>query len=304
MPDLLLGAAVVAAAGLATGLWLIICGLLPRHIRLSDVFATLSDEPTAAIRPAGPVVVADPSSRLEHAGAWLYQHGRIPLPAATVRALSLHGRSIGDYFVHKTVLAVGGLALPSLAAFALRPFTGSLGGLPVGLGLLAGIAGWFWPDFALRNQQTQTSADAAEAVNTFFDLVVLERLANVSATQALEAAAQLSSTPVFVRIRGALEVARLEQRPPWQDLRRLAHDLDLPPIADLADIMRLDDQGAALAEVLTARLKELRDAHLSRERAAAHQVSERMTLWMTIPVIIFALVFLIPPLLTIAGTTP
>ncbi|MGI5951285.1 MAG: hypothetical protein ACOX61_05495, partial [Brooklawnia sp.] len=76
---------------------------------------------------------------------------------------------------------------------------------------------------------------------------------------------------------------------------------NLPSIADLADVMRLDDQGAALAGVLAARVKELRDAHLNAERVRAHQASERMTLWMSIPVLIFALIFLIPPLLRIAG---
>ena len=50
-----------------------------------------------------------------------------------------------------------------------------------------------------------------------------------------------------------------------------------------------------------SRVKELRDAHLGRERTAANQTSERMTLWMSIPVVIFALTFLFPPLLKIAG---
>ena len=154
---------------------------------------------------------------------------------------------------------------------------------------------------ALRNQQQQTNADAEEALNTLFDLVVLERLANMSATQAMAAAARLSDVPVFVHIRGALERARLEQRPPWTDLHRLSRELELPSIADMADVMRLDDQGAALAGVLTARVKELRDAHLTRERVRAHQASEAMTLWMSIPVVVFALAFLIPPLLTMSG---
>lgn len=166
---------------------------------------------------------------------------------------------------------------------------------------ICGVIGWFWPDFALRNQQQQTNADAEEALNTLFDLVVLERLANMSATQAMAAAARLSDVPVFVHIRGALERARLEQRPPWTDLHRLSRELELPSIADMADVMRLDDQGAALAGVLTARVKELRDAHLTRERVRAHQASEAMTLWMSIPVVVFALAFLIPPLLTMSG---
>lgn len=302
MPDLLQSVAVIAAAAFAGGVWLVACGLIPRHVRLSDALGMLvGDAPGPAAATPGTPVVADPSSRLERAGAWLYQHARLPLPQATVRALVLQGRSIGDYFVHKLVLALGGLLLPSLLAFALRPLTGTLGSIPIGVGLVCAVIGWLVPDLELRNHQHQTNADAEEALNTFFDLVVLERLANRSAAQSLEAAARLSDVPVFVRIRGALELARLEQRPPWNNLYRLAHELDLPPLADMADVMRLDEQGAALAGVLTSRVKELRDAHLARERTRAHQTSERMTLWMSVPVVVFALAFLIPPLLTMAG---
>ncbi|MDI9627815.1 MAG: hypothetical protein QM286_04620 [Acidobacteriota bacterium] len=301
MSDPTLAAAITAAILAAVGLWLVICGLLPRQIRLSDALGVLISGTDSDTAEQGPVVVADPTSRLELAGAWLYQSARLPLSASAMRALMLQGRSIGDYFVNKLVLALGGLVLPQLLVLAVRPLVGPLGAIPVGVGLICGVVGWFWPDLALRNQQQQTNADAEEALNTLFDLVVLERLANMSATQAMAAAARISEVPVFVQIRDALERARLEQRPPWSDLHRLSRELELPPIGDMADVMRLDDQGAALAGVLAARVKELRDAHLTRERARAHQASERMTLWMSIPVIIFALAFLIPPLLTMSG---
>lgn len=293
--------AVFAAAVTAAGCWLVVSGLVPRHVRLADAFGVLAGGAHGVATETGPVLVADGSSRLERGGAWLYQHARLPLSTGTMRTLMMQGRSIGDYFVHKLVLGLGGLIIPPIFGAAVRPLVGSLGSVPVGVGLVCAVVGWLWPDITMRRQRAQTSADATEALNTYFDLVVLERLANLSATQSLEAAARLSDVPIFVRIRTALEQARLEQRPPWADLRRLARELELPPIADIADIMQLDDQGAALAEVLSARVKELRDAHLSAERVRAHQTSERMTLWMSIPVVIFALIFLIPPLLKIAG---
>ena len=301
MVDLGHAIAVSSAAALALGIWLVIGALLPAPARLADAFALLDGSQRERTAELGPSLIADQASRLEHGGAWLYQHARLPLPATTARLLTLQGRSIGDYFVHKLVLTIGGLIAPGLLALALGPLLPGLGAVPIGFGLLLGVLGWLWPDIAMRNQQHQTSSDAAEALNTFFDLVVLERLANLSGTQALEAAARLSDVPVFVSIRGALERARLEQRAPWADLHRLAKELELPQIADMADVMRLDDQGASLAEVLMSRVKELRDAHLGRERTAANQTSERMTLWMSIPVVIVALTFLIPPLLKIAG---
>ena len=61
--------------------------------------------------------------------------------------------------------------------------------------------------------------------------------------------------------------------------------------------MTMDEHGAALAATLRARVKELRDAHLTRQKIAAQEVSERMTVFMVVPAMVFGLIFLVPPLL-------
>lgn len=169
------------------------------------------------------------------------------------------------------------------------------------MALALGALGWCWPDLSLRAGSKRTRFEADEALLTLFDLVMLERMANRSATQALSAAASVSDVAIFRRVRGVLAQAGLEQRPPWDGLRRLAHDLRLPPLEDLADIMQLDEQGASLTEALAARVEELRDAHLSAGRMEAQEVSERMTLWMALPVMVFGLSFIAPPLMRLAG---
>lgn len=300
MVDPLFAISVTAAAVALGGVWLGVIGMMPRQIRLDDAFAMLAGTQSQPAKQAGPRLVTDQNSRLELLGAWLYQHARLPLPAASARTLVLQGRSVGDYVINKLLLACLGLAGPPVLNLALGWLLPWLGWLPLAAGLLAGGLGWWWPDLMLRRTRALTNSDAQEALTTFFDLVILERLANLSATQALEAAANVSDIPVFVSIRRGLEQARLEQRPPWSDLQQLSRELELPQIADIVDVMRLDEQGAALADVLLARVGELRDANLNRERIAAHAVSERMTLWMAIPVVIFAMAFLVPPLLRIA----
>lgn len=65
--------------------------------------------------------------------------------------------------------------------------------------------------------------------------------------------------------------------------------------------MQLGEQGASLTEALAARVEELRDAHLSAGRMEAQEVSERMTLWMALPVMVFGLSFIAPPLMRLAG---
>lgn len=49
-------------------------------------------------------------------------------------------------------------------------------------------------------------------------------------------------------------------------------------------------------------MKELRDAHLTQAKIDAAAVSERMTVLMVVPSLIFGLVFLIPPLLRLLSS--
>lgn len=303
MPELNFVTIILGGAVWAGGVWLIICGLVRQPVRLGDALAQLD-----GIRPevGSPdlhkvEMLSDASSRVERIGAAFYRLSRIPLSKATLSRLALAGRSIGDFFVEKLVLALSGLCLPFLVASLSSMVGFPLGGFSAVVGLAAMVMGFFVPDLKLKKASTAQRLDATEALSTYFDLVTLERMANMSAAQAALSAAQLSDVPVFVRIRSTLENSRLQQRPPWVDLRELAVEMELPALGDLADILALDDQGAALAAALRARVAELRDAHLMKERIAAQQHSERMTIWMSFPVMIFALIFLAPPLLRLVG---
>ncbi|MGO4957620.1 type II secretion system F family protein [Luteococcus sp. Sow4_B9] len=286
----------------ALGIFLVLAGLRSRVPRLDEALASLSGMPEEmSAGSTGWGIENDEQDALSRLGAWAFTRLRLPLADRTRRLLGLRGRSIGDFFAEKLILCALGLVAPLLLGAALLGFTGAIAPVPMAVSLLAATLGWFWPDVVLRRGDESVRADAGEALHTFFDLVTLERLANASSSQAMLAAASMSDVPLFTRLRGALERARLEQRPPWNELRRLSRDLELPEIADMADVMRLDEQGAALAETLRARVKELRDAHLMQEKLAAQQVSERMTLWMVVPSLVFGLIFLTPPILKLLG---
>lgn len=301
MSDLVNAPMVAFGAALVAGVWLAVCGLLPRPVRLDDALQVLDGSETSQVRRRSAALVDDPDSRLEQLGARLYNRWRLPLSEETAAQLVLKGRSIGDFFAEKLLLGATGLVLPLLVALLQLGLGEASSPLPVLWSILGAVGGFLLPDLTLRRQGRDTRSDAAEALTAFFDLVTLERLANLSATQSLHAAAALSDAPLFVRIRGALEHARLQQRAPWGDLRELGRDLGLPALGDIADVMALDEQGAALSGALQARVKELRDAQLMDAKIAAQQVSERMTLWMVLPVMVFALIFLAPPLLRLVG---
>lgn len=293
---------VVAGTGMiiALGVVMIAAGLMRHPVRLDEAIANLDGNQTGS-NELSIDLVHDADSWLERCGASLYSRFRLPIGPQTARLLHLHDRSLGDFVAEKMILGLAGLALPGLA-WALSLAWGSPIGSPiVAVSLGCGLLGWFWPDISLRRGAKERRFDTDEALLTLFDLVLLERMANRSATQALQWAASVSDAPVFRQVRGTLIQASLEQRPPWPGLRRLSHDLSVPALADLADIMQLDEQGASLTEPLAARVEELRDAHLTSERTSAHEVNERMTLWMTLPVMIFGIALIIPPILKLSG---
>jgi tight adherence protein C len=241
------------------------------------------------------------TSRSERLGAFVYRLTPVPLPESQGRALRLQDKSIAEFYADKAVMAIIGALLPGLAGFVVTIFTGQLSAVPALVALVGAVLGFFVPDLLLSRAATAVRSSAVDSLLVYIDLVTLERLTNASATQALHNAAVLSETPLFVQVRTALDRARLEQQPPYAELRRLADQLRLPELADVADVMQLDETGAALSGALRARVRELRDAHLTAEQMKASAAAEGMTVYMTIPALIFGLIFLVAAMLKIFG---
>jgi tight adherence protein C len=245
-------------------------------------------------RDVGPI-----SGQSQRVGAFLYRVVPIPLSNGQRRALRLQDKSIAEFYADKAVMAIIGALLPALAGAAFAYLTGHLSMIPTVAALIGGVIGYFIPDLLLRRKAANVRTGASEALLVYIDLVTLERLTNASATQALQSAAALSDVPLFAQIRIALERAQLEQQSPYAELRRLSHQLKLPELADIADVMQLDETGAALSGALRARVRELRDAHLTREQVKASAAAEGMTIYMTLPALIFGLIFLVAAMLRI-----
>jgi Flp pilus assembly protein TadB len=285
----LIVAAAIAGALVTAGLWAIVGAFaLPFRPRLTDALALLDGQLAVPEQPSG--------AGLERFGSWVRIRLGRPVSEATSRRLRLIGRSLDQHYARKALWAAAGFALPWLVNLVVGAGVAALA-WPAAATLALGAAGFFVPDLLLRGREAASAADNTEALLTFFDLVTLERLANRSSSQALRSAATVSEAAVFIAIRDALERARLEQRQPYPDLHHLAGELQLPALGDLADVLALEDSGASLAESLRARVRELRDAHLTAAKIAASSLSERMTFFMVIPSMVFALFFLLPPIL-------
>ena len=293
-------APLVLLAGLlvAAGLVALVVAVVPATPRLEMALQRVAAEPGGRGAPQQPEV-GPAGSASERLGARLYRRWPVPLSERQRRSLQLQDKSVAEFYADKIVMAVVGAVIPGLLVFGFNLMTGSHHWWPGVLGVAGALVGFFMPDLLLRRSAGSARSRAVEALLVYIDLVTLERLANASATEALHNAAALSNVPLFSQIRAALGRARLEQQSPYAELRRLAAQLELPELNDVADVMQLDESGAALSGALRARVKELRDAHLTSEQIAAGAAAEGMTIYMTIPALIFGLIFLVAALLTL-----
>lgn len=294
-----LGLVALVGTGMGLGLFLTGVGLSRPSLRLADALASLDGVESAL--DYRDRESSDTPPGLEGLGAALQRRLRLPVTENQQRLLLLQSRSVGDFFAEKLVWTTAGVLMPTLWGVLQFMLGQPVTLLPLGISLVGGITGYFIADWRLAHDAGSARQAATHSIHTFFDLVALERLAGASAAQAVASAASVSEAPLFRRIAAGLERARLEQGPPWDELARIGRDWQLPELVDFADVMRLEEQGAALADALQARVRELRNSHLSRQQAEAQEATEGLTIWMTVPALLLGLAFVIPPLLRLSS---
>ena len=135
------------------------------------------------------------------------------------------------------------------------------------------------PELAARSQAAERRAEFRRAVGAYFDLVALERAAEGGAVDALTRAATVGRGWAFRRLADTLTAARLTGVPPWTALARLADQIGVTELTDLADVITLAGaDGAAVFDTLLAKARSIRAATLAATEAQANARSEAMTL--------------------------
>ena len=291
--------AVLAGATAGLGATLIVRELLPSQPQLAAALERLQP-PQLARTASPPATDSEPDGR--PAGGTSSLETRVGLRLQRqlegarfvripTRELSLLRTPVARYLGSKVLLGLLGLGFPTLftlvaavMGYALPLVVPALGGLALGALL------FLTPDVEVKRNAAAAREEFARATSAYIDLTALERSAGAGATQALEQAATVGDSWVFVRLREELTRARLSGTPPWDALHALAEELALPELSDLADIMRLSgEEGAAVAGTLRARSRGLRVALLTKEQTRANEDSERMV----IPVALLGLIFLV-----------
>ncbi|WP_406280869.1 hypothetical protein [Embleya sp. NBC_00896] len=282
IPPEMIVAGCVAGAGIA----LLIRELWPAPPDLGHALHRLSGSPRRRTEATG-----------DHKGDRIASFAqRIPGVKVPHRDLDLVGSSVADFFRSKALLALLGLLLPAfVTALMVVTGVGFAIYLPFFASLLAALVLWMVPDWALRDQAKSARIEFQHATAAYLDLVALERSGDAGPGEALERAAQVGDGWAFLRIQDALARARVGGVDPWAGLRDLARDLDLPELADVADIIEMaGTEGAAVYGTLRARSQSLRTELLATEHEVANRDSERLTVPGTMLVVIMGVILGFP----------
>lgn len=212
--------------------------------------------------------------------------------------LTILNRSVGAMLALKVVSGTIMLLVGPLVWGALR-----LGGLdvgptmPLGLGLLLGLLGFFLPDFSLRAEAETRRREFRRTVGIFLDLVSMNLAGGRGLPEALLAASSVSDHWSVVRIRQTLANARLFGTTPWEALGRLGKDIGLEELESLSGALVLAaDDGAKIRQSLSARATTMRRKALSEAEGDEGERSQSMLIAQMLLVIAF-LVYLAYPAL-------
>ncbi len=164
------------------------------------------------------------------------------------------------------VYALIGLVMPPLLTYFFTVLGWQLPLLiPVGGSIALAVLLFFGPDMDVRTDARKARIEFSRALTAYIDLVALERIGGSGPRQAMEQAAEVGDSWVFQRIGEELARSRWSGVAPWDALHALADELGLPDLDDLADIMRLSQEGAQVYSNLRARSTALRAAMLNQE---------------------------------------
>ncbi|MCZ7458217.1 type II secretion system F family protein [Streptomyces sp. WMMC940] len=219
-------------------------------------------------------------SQDERWGSWLLPRlTRLPGVRIPRTDLALVGQPPAKFILTKAALAMTGFLLPAFF-FTVWSLLGLTLAFVIPTAVCLGLALFLWyvPDLALRDTARRARDEFRHAIAAYLDLVALERAGDAGPTEALERAAAIGRGWAFRRLQDALQRARVDKVPPWDTLKTLSEELELPVLEDVADIMRLSaHDGAAVYATLRARAKSLRTELMSKDAEEANADSERMT---------------------------
>ncbi|MBZ6295900.1 type II secretion system F family protein [Streptomyces olivaceus] len=225
---------------------------------------------------------------------------RIALP---LRDLNLLRISPAEHLGKRALFALYGLIIPlllqAMLALAGAPFPYVV---PAGLSLGLAVLFWLWPGREVAREAAEARLIVRHAAASYLERVALARVANSGAAQALTDTARVGENFIFNRMRQVFHQADLAGVTPWDALKQLGEELEIPELTRPADTLALAGDGAAVYTTLQAQARQLRIALLSDQKAKANEASAAMILPVTFGVILMITFVMIPLTITILGS--
>ncbi|MET9300687.1 type II secretion system F family protein [Micromonospora aurantiaca] len=233
---------VIAGAMAGLGVFLLVVQLIPAPPALGPALRRLHPLTAASNTPAGI--------------SWLRR--RLAVPHADLRLLN---RSTDQYFLTLGLSALFCLILPALITILVAVLRLPIPVvIPAGGTIAAALAGAALAHREVVSKAAVARAEFSRAMCTYLDLAAHQVLGGHGPVESLDRAASVCHGWVFARIREALLSAQLQLRPPWDELKVLARDIEVIELGDLADIMRTaGSEGANVHQTLRARADSMRD---------------------------------------------
>jgi Flp pilus assembly protein TadB len=247
----------------------------------------------------------DESLRTRRLGAsvWTALEARGWRVPAGVRAdLAVMGRSVESHLGMSVLAGVAGLFAP---AIMLAPAVGLFGlspAVPLWLAGIGGLGGIALTTAQLSTQATERRRDFRHVVGAFLDLVAMNLAGGRGVPEALSSAAQLSDGWAMVRLRDAIESARLQGVTPWAALGDLGDEMAVEELRDLAAALALvAEDGAQVRDSLSARAASMRQRELADTESRAAQRSQSMLVAQLLLCVGFLIFLIYPAISQIVG---
>ena len=299
---------VLALGGLivGAGLVLLVTAVRPAAPSLQASLAQLSLTPRVTRGSAvSSAITVEPEwwQRLLPASVRDVLHRHVGVPEADLKLLDL---SRTQLISSKLKLGLAGLLCPSvLSAWFTVLGVGVPFVVPGVMAVVLAAVLWVLPSQSARERAAAARLEFRTNLQAFLTLVAGERGSRGSMQQNMQEAASVSNSRPFVLLRQtinrAVTRARSTEAQVWGDLRTLGEEIAVPDLMKLVNIAENAQVGGKVGASLVAAAAGLRSAELNDRRAAANEVSERMSRPLALLVAGLTLFFLIPFVLRLSG---
>jgi tight adherence protein C len=279
--------ALVAGAVIGIGAWCIAVGVRVRRPSLATVISQVEG---SAVGPSG-------RARFD---ALAVSSPLAPRPAAAAN-LRILGRDPEAWASERLVVGVGAGLVGILWTAVIGPTIAMPLWMRLGFVLALIAGGTALPIITLRSQADARRAELRVALGAYLDLVAVALSAGAGLEESMADAATIGTGTGFTEIGDALTSARRAGEPPWIALGRLAHNLDMPELRDLASTLALvGTEGARARETLLARARGLRRDQITNAEAAAARRTEAAFIPVGLQFAGFLILIVYPALLRVA----